>query len=132
MDLDDRLCMYICDIDDTTKNCGLGFVPANGQLSLQLDPGSKPIQTYYNGDQDLAVNFELSTSNDSYVAARTLLNLVIDKLTELETGAIQSSDGSFDFDRIETAGLPFNQVIDTTGKTYWITNFIAYVTKHKN
>ncbi|WP_415620441.1 minor capsid protein [Liquorilactobacillus sp.] len=120
--------MFVRSLGTDSANCGLGFVPANGQLSLQMDPGSKPIQTYYNGNQDMAMNFELALNSDSYKTARDVLNPIADALTNLET--LNSEDGSFEFDHIEITGMPFNQLIDNTGNTYWITNFIAYVTKN--
>lgn len=128
MDLDTQLCMFVRSLGADSANCGLGFVPANGQLSLQMDPGSKSIQTYYNGNQDMAMNFELALNSDSYKAARDVLNPIADALTNLET--LNSEDSSFEFDHIEITGMPFNQLIDNTGNTYWITNFIAYVTKN--
>lgn len=128
MDLDTQLCMFVRSLGADSANCGLGFVPANGQLSLQMDPGSKSIQTYYNGNQDMAMNFELALNSDSYKTARGVLNPIADALTNLET--LNSEDGSFEFDHIEITGMPFNQLIDNTGNTYWITNFIAYVTKN--
>lgn len=128
MDLDVQLCNFIRGLGGDAANCGLGFVPANGQLSLQMDPGSKATQTYFNGNQDMAMNFELALNSDSYKTARDTLNPIADALTNLEE--LNSADGSFDFDHIEITGMPFNQLVDNTGNIYWITNFIAYVTKN--
>ncbi|RRG08819.1 MAG: minor capsid protein [Lactobacillus sp.] len=127
MDLDERLCEHIQSLGGNAAKCGLGFVPANGQLSLQADPGSRALQTYFNGDADMAMNFDLALNDQSYKAARETLNPIADMLVNLEE--LESSDGSFLFDHIDITGMPFNQLVDQTGNLYWITNFVVYVTK---
>lgn len=127
MDLDERLCEYIKSLNKTAAECELGFVPANGELSLQADPGSRASQTYFNGDADMAMNFELALNSQSYRTARETLNPIADALVNLTD--LPSSDGSFLFDHIEITGMPFNQLADQTGNLYWITNFVVYVTK---
>lgn len=127
MDLDERLCEHIQSLGGSATKCGLGFVPANGELSLQLDPGSRAIQTYFNGDADMAMNFELALNDRSYKSAREVLNPIADALVNLKE--LESSDGSFLFDHVEITGMPFNQLVDQTGNLYWITNFVVYVTK---
>jgi hypothetical protein len=132
VDLDTQLCVYIRNLGGAAANCGLGVVPANGKLSLQMDPGSKAIQTYFNGNQDMAVNFELALNSDSYETARATLNPIADALTNLKEDGVLSVDGSFEFDHIEITSTPFNQLTDNTGNIYWVATFTAFVTKFNN
>lgn len=127
MDLDERLCDYIRTLGHGAEKCNLGFVPANGELSLQMDPGSKATQTYFNGNQDMGMNFELAMNCPSYPEARGALGPIADALAQLKE--LDSHDGSFMFDHIEITGMPFNQIIDATNNMYWITNFVCYVTQ---
>lgn len=131
VDLDSQLCLYIRNLGSDSADCGLGFVPAGGQLSLQMDPGSKIIQSYFNGTEDLAINFELSLNNQSYQEAREILNPIAQALETLREGGIQSANRSFLFDHIEITSRPFNQIIDVSGNIFWTTTFTAYVTTTK-
>lgn len=135
LDLDERLKTFIQKVNpknELSSKCGLGFVPPSGKMSLQMDPGSKAIETYWNGNEEMAMNFELALNGVDYPSAREALAPVIDELTSLKEDEVVSSNGSFEFDHIEVTGMPFNQVIDLDGSVYWLTNFICYVTKINN
>lgn len=135
LDLDERLKEFVQKVEtgsELTKSCGLGFVPPSGKMSLQMDPGSKAIETYWNGNEEMAMNFELALNSVDYPTAREALAPVIDQLTSLKEDEIVSSNGSFEFDHIEVTGMPFNQVIDLDGSVYWLTNFVCYITKINN
>lgn len=132
MDLDERLKDYIQSLGGVAQKCGLGFIPPSGKMSLQMDPGSKATETYWNGNEEMAMNFDLTVAGVDYPTARNALTPVIDGLTNLREQGLESHDGSFEFDHIEITGMPFNQLVDLDGMVYWITNFVCYVTKINN
>lgn len=132
MDLSDRLVDFIVSLGGEAENCRLGFLAPDDTLSLQLDPGSKVIETYFNGSAEMAMNYALALRDDDFQHAAETLNGIADQLTSLKQDQLLSQDGSFQFDHIEITGYPFNQIIDNTGNMYWITNFIVYITKFNN
>jgi hypothetical protein len=132
MDLSDRLVDFIVSLGGEAKQCRLGFLAPEDILSLQLDPGSKVIQSYFNGSAEMAMNYSLAMRSDDFQHASETLNNIADKLTNLKQDCLPSDDNSFQFDHIEITGYPFNQIIDNTGNMYWITNFVVYITKFNN
>lgn len=130
MDLDERLCDYIQAQGGDAAKCGIGYAPAEGKISLQQNPGSQEVgQPYFNGNKQMAMNFEVSTNTKNFETARAALAPIADAISNATEEDIKSQDGSFIFDHATISGYAFNQLVDASGNIYWITNFVVYITK---
>lgn len=126
LDLDDRLADFFD--RETGGSIMLGHMPENGQVSLLQDPGSAPTGApYFNGDQPMSMQYEILCSTEDYLTARQLLSPIANAISRISGDTVKSQNGTFTCDHAEITGFPFNQLVDTAGKMYWITNFIVYI-----
>lgn len=126
LDLDDRLADFFD--KETGGEIMLGHMPENGQVSLLQDPGSAPTGApYFDGTQPMSMQYEILCSTHDYLTARQLLSPIANSIAKINDNTVKSQNGTFSCDHAEITGFPFNQLVDTSGTMFWITNFIVYI-----
>lgn len=132
LDLDDALADFF---DKRTGNhIILGMVePEGDQVSLLQDPGSGEIDApYFNGNRQMALNYELLYRSKDYLDAREKLTPYANLIDKINDETVVSKNHSFICDHATISGVPFNQIIEPSGEMLWVTNFQVAITKINN
>ena len=129
MDFIDRLKDSVNSIPNLPMNCILGYLKPTESLVLYPLPGSKVTSETYDGEKDQVLNYEFAMKSKDQEQIQKVLWLIQTHLEELSE--LESSNGSFDFWKIEIANKPYISSEDDEKYYIFILDVQASITTYK-
>lgn len=130
MDLINRLCDALNTIEGLPMRVKIGYMQPDDTIGLYPLPGSSVIDQDWANNQTKQMNFEVAIrTKDSELASDSLWK--ISNFLE-QKNSIESSDDSFQFEKIEQTGLPSVSEQDIQGYTVYMLDFFVNVVTNTN
>ncbi|WEA55759.1 phage tail terminator protein [Lactococcus lactis] len=129
MDFIERLKDSVNTIPNLPMKCILGYLKPAESLVLYPLPGSKVVSQTYDGEKDQELNYEFAMKSKDQEQIQKALWLIQTYLEELSE--LKSSDGSFDFWKIEIANKPYISNEDEENYYIFILDVQASITTYK-
>lgn len=129
MDFIERLKDSVNSIPNLSMNCILGYLKPTESLVLYPLPGSKVVSQTYDGEKDQELNYEFAMKSKNQEQIQRSLWLIQTHLEELSE--LESSDGSFDFWKIEIANKPYINSEDNQDYFIFVLDVQASITTYK-
>jgi len=130
VDLINRLCDALNTIKDLPMRVKIGYMQPDDTIGLYPLPGSSVISQDWANNQTKRMNYEIAIrTKDSELANDSLWK--ISNFLE-QKNSIESSDDSFQFEKIEQTGLPSVSEQDIQGYTVYMLDFFVNVVTNIN
>lgn len=106
--------------------CKLGYLGASESLVVYPLPGSTVIQEYMDSTKDWRMNYEFAMKSKSQQSLHDTLWKLQSKLDHLNS--VESSNDSFEFQKLRITDTPFIGNIDEQGWTVFLLSIQAEIT----
>ncbi|MFL2124066.1 minor capsid protein [Marinilactibacillus psychrotolerans] len=126
MDFIDRVKDSINQIPNLPIQIRKGYLGIDETLVIYGLPGSRVVREYMDGEKELELNYEIAMKSQNGQKIENTLWMISDYLDSVK--AIQSNDGSFEFNGLAVTSKPYINQADQQNWFVFLLTFTANVT----